>query len=294
MRALPSALRTLWSMHTALVQPPVLMVSQADYESNQRLVNALFESTETALEKDPSIASHLQLDLDEDGKPTQLRFAYVHEEDCIGCTYCSSVARNTFFMEDSAGRARAYAQGADDPEVLMEAIDSCPVNCISFVDHEDLVILETERDGITIGHGTIGYLHGDNFAANRRTETKAKLGGAMCCNNCPSRGCTNCPMYGVGLNPMYQQRVAEREAKKSETGEAAQEQADRLAAEKIDTLFEECVVEETPPFLAQSVECLDDVGFTLDGNGEPATDTSREMSVWNALYGSPEDDLDGV
>ena len=99
------------------------MLDQADAESNQRLVNALFGlESEAALEKDPEIASHLQLDLDETGNPIQLRFAYVHEEYCIGCTYCASIARNTFFMEDSAGRARAFAQGADDPEVLMEAI----------------------------------------------------------------------------------------------------------------------------------------------------------------------------
>ena len=30
---------------------------------------------------------------------------------------------------------------------VQEAIDTCPVMCISYVDHEDLVILETERAG---------------------------------------------------------------------------------------------------------------------------------------------------
>ena len=40
------------------------------------------------LVKDPNIASHLQLDLDENGQPKQLRFVYVDEAECIGCTMC--------------------------------------------------------------------------------------------------------------------------------------------------------------------------------------------------------------
>ena len=38
----------------------------------------------------------------------------------------------------------------------MEAIDACPVNCISFVDLEDLTILETEREGQVINQAMIG------------------------------------------------------------------------------------------------------------------------------------------
>ena len=100
-------------------------VSQEDAESNARLVDALFGSAEEAqraLFRDPSVASHLQLDLDETGKPKLLRFAYVDEQECIGCTYCASVASNTFFMEEEAGRARVFAQGEDDPELVMEAV----------------------------------------------------------------------------------------------------------------------------------------------------------------------------
>ena len=61
---------------------------------------------ENSMVKDPTVASHLQLDLDDDGKPLQLRFLYVDELDCIGCTYCASIARNSFVMEPDAGRAR--------------------------------------------------------------------------------------------------------------------------------------------------------------------------------------------
>ena len=55
--------------------------------------------------------------------------ADVDEVSCIGCTFCADVAKNTFIMHPEAGRARAYAQGQDDPELVMEAIDTCPVKC---------------------------------------------------------------------------------------------------------------------------------------------------------------------
>ena len=215
--------------------------SKEDAESNARLVNALFEDAEvpSGLIKDHNIPSHMQLDLDEEGNPKLMRFAYVDEQECIGCTYCSQVARNTFFMEEEAGRARVFAQGDDDPETVMEAIDCCPVNCISFVDYEDLVTLETERDGMVIDQRSAGMRHGDSFAAARQGITKAKLGGSvMCCNNCPSRGCKECPMYGVGLNPVYIARLEEREAKREASGEAQREATENERAAKVDTIFD--------------------------------------------------------
>ena len=72
----------------------------------------------------PLAPSHMQLDYGEDGQPLQLRFVYVDEVSCIGCTYCAEVARDTFYMNEDAGRARVYAQGVDDPETVAEAIDS--------------------------------------------------------------------------------------------------------------------------------------------------------------------------
>ena len=257
------------------------MISAEDAESNARIVEALFGGMEEAVDqiaaKDPEIASHLQLDYDEDGQPTQLRFVYVDETECIGCTYCADVARNTFVMEPSAGRARAFAQGQDEPDVVMEAIECCPVNCISFVDHEDLVILETEREGECINPASIGIPATWSVSMNR-PASKAKLKSSasmVCCNNwcvwlalshplscslslsrpflplectrggrlssvvrSPSRGCKECPMYGVGLNPIYLERMEERAAKKAASGQAAQEQFDEQVAEKLDVLFD--------------------------------------------------------
>tara|TARA_B100000965_G_C19112815_1_gene549818 strand:- start:168 stop:587 length:420 start_codon:yes stop_codon:yes gene_type:complete len=63
---------------------------------------------------------------------------WVDERKCIGCTYCGSVATNTFAMEPDQGRARAFRQDGDSKELIQEAIDTCPVDCIEWVPFEDL------------------------------------------------------------------------------------------------------------------------------------------------------------
>ena len=66
---------------------------------------------------------------------------WVDERKCIGCTYCSSVATNTFAMELEQGRARAFRQDGDSEELIQEAIDTCPVDCIEWVSFEELIKL---------------------------------------------------------------------------------------------------------------------------------------------------------
>ena len=63
---------------------------------------------------------------------------WVDERKCIGCTYCSNVASNTFAMEPDQGRARAFRQDGDSDELIQEAIDTCPVDCIDWVSFEEL------------------------------------------------------------------------------------------------------------------------------------------------------------
>lgn len=58
---------------------------------------------------------------------------FVDEQTCIGCRNCVAVSPQTFAMEDEFGRARAEKQGVDTQGKLQEAIDTCPVDCISFV-----------------------------------------------------------------------------------------------------------------------------------------------------------------
>jgi ferredoxin len=70
---------------------------------------------------------------------------YVDELTCIGCKNCAHVARHTFYIEPDYGRARAISQDGDPEEVIQEAIDTCPVDCIHWVDYTELKQLERER-----------------------------------------------------------------------------------------------------------------------------------------------------
>ncbi len=84
------------------------------------------------------------------GGKLRSKAVWVDESTCIGCTYCNSVASNTFSMESEMGRARAFRQDGDTPEVVQEAIDTCPVNCIHWVKFEELEKLraELEQNGV--------------------------------------------------------------------------------------------------------------------------------------------------
>jgi ferredoxin len=73
------------------------------------------------------------------------RGVYVDEVTCIGCKHCAHVARNTFYIEPDYGRSRVVRQDGDSEEIVQEAIETCPVNCIHWVDYTELKQLETER-----------------------------------------------------------------------------------------------------------------------------------------------------
>ena len=62
---------------------------------------------------------------------------WVDESECIGCQYCVHVASNTFIVEEEYGRSKAIRQDGDRPEIIQEAIDTCPVDCIHWIDFED-------------------------------------------------------------------------------------------------------------------------------------------------------------
>ncbi|WP_448560722.1 ferredoxin [Trichothermofontia sp.] len=70
---------------------------------------------------------------------------YVDEITCIGCKHCAHVARNTFYIEPEYGRSRVVRQDGDPEDLIQEAIDTCPVDCIHWVDYTELKQLEAER-----------------------------------------------------------------------------------------------------------------------------------------------------
>ncbi|MBI4785033.1 MAG: ferredoxin [Oscillatoriophycideae cyanobacterium NC_groundwater_1537_Pr4_S-0.65um_50_18] len=70
---------------------------------------------------------------------------YVDEVTCIGCKHCAHVARNTFYIEPDYGRSRVIRQDGDTEDTIQEAIDTCPVDCIHWLDYTDLKRQEEER-----------------------------------------------------------------------------------------------------------------------------------------------------
>ena len=80
------------------------------------------------------------------GGALRQKAVWVDESTCIGCRYCANVASNTFLMEPNHGRSRAMRQDGDSTEVIQEAIDTCPVDCIHWVDFEELDHLKDELD----------------------------------------------------------------------------------------------------------------------------------------------------
>ena len=67
---------------------------------------------------------------------------WVDESNCIGCQYCVHVANNTFVVDEELGRARVIRQNGDTLETVQEAMDTCPVDCMHWVEFEDLERLD--------------------------------------------------------------------------------------------------------------------------------------------------------
>jgi ferredoxin len=98
---------------------------------------------------------------------------YVDEITCIGCLHCAHVARNTFYIEPDYGRSRVIRQDGDADEVIQEAIDTCPVDCIHWVDYTELKKLEQERKYQVIP--VVGYPVEQAVAAAARRRQKRRL-----------------------------------------------------------------------------------------------------------------------
>jgi ferredoxin len=74
--------------------------------------------------------------------PGETRAVFVDEFTCIGCKQCVWAAPATFRMDDDYGRSRVFAQWLNTEEDIDCAIASCPVDCIHWVQKEQLPYLE--------------------------------------------------------------------------------------------------------------------------------------------------------
>jgi ferredoxin len=97
---------------------------------------------------------------------------YVDELTCIGCKHCAHVARNTFYIEPDYGRSRVVRQDGDSEELLQEAIETCPVDCIHWVDYTNLKQLEDDRKYQVIP--VVGFPVDHAMVATSRRKQKMK------------------------------------------------------------------------------------------------------------------------
>ncbi|XP_071692466.1 chaperone protein dnaJ C76, chloroplastic-like [Rutidosis leptorrhynchoides] len=74
--------------------------------------------------------------------PFRPQALFVDEKACIGCRECVHNARNTFVMDETIGCARVSVQFGDDDTNIAVAVESCPMDCIHWVEREDLAVLE--------------------------------------------------------------------------------------------------------------------------------------------------------
>ncbi|XP_015886703.2 chaperone protein dnaJ C76, chloroplastic [Ziziphus jujuba] len=92
------------------------------------------------------------------GSESEERAVFVDEVKCVGCLKCALFAGNTFAIESVYGRARVVAQWADPEHKINEAIEACPVDCISVVERSNLAALEflmskQPRGNVRVGVG---------------------------------------------------------------------------------------------------------------------------------------------
>ena len=70
------------------------------------------------------------------GGKLRAKAVWVDQQSCIGCRYCANVATNTFVVIQETGRCRAFRQDGDSEDRIQEAIDTCPTDCIHWLNFE--------------------------------------------------------------------------------------------------------------------------------------------------------------
>ncbi|KAJ1441870.1 DnaJ domain containing protein [Sesbania bispinosa] len=106
---------------------------------------------------------------------------FVDEFSCIGCKNCANVACDVFGIEEDFGRARVYNQ-LGNTELIQQAIDSCPVDCIHWTSAAQLSLLEdemrrVERVNVALMLSGMGSASSDVFrmASSRWEKRQAKV-----------------------------------------------------------------------------------------------------------------------
>ena len=55
---------------------------------------------------------------------------YIDEEECISCGTCVEICEEVFMLNEETDKAEVIKPEGGPEELIQEAIDSCPVECI--------------------------------------------------------------------------------------------------------------------------------------------------------------------
>lgn len=113
------------------------------------------------------------------GSASEDRALFVDEVKCVGCLKCALVAPKTFAIETIYGRARAVGQWAESEDTVEDAINACPVDCISWVERAKLPALEflmakKPRGPVRIANNSVGARNTNVFADAERLLQKIR------------------------------------------------------------------------------------------------------------------------
>lgn len=112
------------------------------------------------------------------GSENEERAVFVDEVKCVGCLKCALCAEKTFAIESVYGRARVVGQWADPEHKIHEAIQACPVDCISVVERSNLAALEflmskQPRGDVRVGMGNGAGIRVSNiFVEVKKFQTR--------------------------------------------------------------------------------------------------------------------------
>ena len=62
------------------------------------------------------------------------RRVYVDEEECIGCGSCEEICPDVFVLNEDTEKAEVISPEGGPEELIEEAMDACPVECIQWED----------------------------------------------------------------------------------------------------------------------------------------------------------------
>lgn len=74
--------------------------------------------------------THFPIDFHQEDNVAE-KVPVMDEEACIGCGACEEICPEVFRMNESLGFALVINPGGADADKIEEAIEACPVNCIT-------------------------------------------------------------------------------------------------------------------------------------------------------------------